>query len=173
MEEEYIQIGRLGKPFGLQGAIKVQLWDEFVGLVPPKNVLFVRQGGDVIPFFFTSFKEQGAHLLVFFEDVDNPNAAHKVAKNDIFVRKQDMPNVFLEEETSEMENVLGFEIIDTNLGKIGAILDYDEKPYQTVVLVEYLEQEVMIPWVEAYILDFDEKKKSILMDLPEGLLDIS
>jgi len=170
MQEEYIQIGRLGKPFGLNGAIKVQIWDEFVGLVPPKNVLFVEQGGDVIPFFFTLFKEQGAHLLVLFEDFDNPNAAHKVAKNNIFVRKQDMPPEFLEEETSDMDHVVGFRIKDESLGDIGVILDYDEQPYQTVVLVEYQDREVMIPWVDAYILGFDEENKVIQMDLPEGLL---
>lgn len=172
MQEDYIQIGRLGKPFGLKGAIKVQMWDEYVGLVPPKNVVFVQQGGDVIPFFFTSFKEQGVHLLVTFEDIDNPNAAHQIAKNNIFVRKQDMPSEFLEKEKSEMEALLNFEIMDKNLGVIGPIIDFDESPYQTVVLVKYKDKEVMIPWVDAYILGFDAQKKAINMDLPEGLLDL-
>ena len=172
MQEEYIQIGRLGKPFGLNGAIKVNLWDEFIGLIPPKNVLFVRQGGDVIPFFFTSFKEQGAHLLVVFEDFDNPNMAHKVAQKDIFVRKQDIPSEFLEEEASELEAILGFRIIDENLGLIGSVIDFDEKPYQTVILVEYQDREVMIPWVDAYIVGVDSDKQVIKMDLPEGILDL-
>ncbi len=172
MQEEYIQIGRLGKPFGLNGAIKVNLWDEFIGFVPPKNVLFVRQGGDVVPFFFTSFKEQGAHLLVVFEDFDNPNMAHKVAQKDIFVRKQDIPSEFLEEEASEMEAILGFRIIDENLGLIGSVIDFDEKPYQTVILVEYQDREVMIPWVDAYIVGVDSDKQVIKMDLPEGILDL-
>lgn len=172
MQEEYIQIGRLGKPFGLQGAIKVQIWDEFVGLIPPKKVLFVQQGGDVIPFFFTSFKEQGAHLLVVFEDFDNPNTAHKVAKNNIFVRKQDLPAEFLEEEVSEMEALIGFEIHDEHLGVIGPIIDFDEMPHQTIILVDHEGTEVMIPWVEAYIEDFDTDKKVIHMDLPEGLLNL-
>jgi len=172
MQEEYIQIGRLGKPFGLHGAIKVLMWDEFNGLVPPKNVLFVQQGGDLIPYFFVSFKEQGAHLLVNFEDFDNPNTAHKVAKKGIFVRKEDIPIEFLEEEKSPVEELLGFNLVDKSLGIIGAIIDFDIMPFQTMVLVDFQDRKVMIPWVEAYILGFDMKKKIINVDLPEGLLDL-
>lgn len=171
MQDEYIQIGRLGKPFGLTGAIKVKIWDEFVGFTPAKNVLFVEQGGDVIPFFFTSFGKQGGHLLVVFEDFDNPNTAHQVAKKNIFVRKQDIPKRFLETEKSEMEDFVGFQIKDESLGVIGSILDYDEGAHQTVILVAYQEREVMIPWVDAYILGVDVDQKIIQMDLPEGLLE--
>lgn len=173
MQEDYIQIGRLGKPYGLQGAIKVKMWDEFVGLVPSKNVLFVQLGGDIIPFFFVSFKMQGAHLLVVFEDFDNPNTAHKVAKKNIFMRKQDIPSKYFEKEVSEMSAMIGFVIQDDRLGEIGVILDFDEMPHQTIVLVDYQGREVMVPWVDSYIQGFDVDKKIVNMDLPEGLLDLS
>ncbi|HHB79120.1 MAG TPA: 16S rRNA processing protein RimM [Saprospiraceae bacterium] len=170
MQPEYIQIGRLGKPYGLKGAVKVLLWDEYVGFRPPKQVLFVQQRGDIIPFFFKSFQEQGGHLLVVFEDFDNPNAAYAVAQKPIFVRKQDLPEDFLEEEDTELDAILGFQIVDKQLGLIGPIIDYDEQPHQSIILVDYQGREVMIPWVDAYIQDFDLQKRVITMDLPLGLL---
>ena len=169
MQDEYIQIGKLGKPHGLNGALKVLLWADFSDFIP-KNVLFVELTGDLIPFFITSIKESGAHLLVRFEDFDNPNSAYKLAKKKIFVRKRDLPESYFQEQVSDMDALLGFRIIDQSLGKIGEIIDFDEQVHQTMILVEYNGAEVMIPWVEAYIERFDVDKRIIEMDLPAGLL---
>ncbi len=172
MQDEYIQIGKLGKPHGLQGALKVHLWDEFSDF-RPKQVLFVKQAGDLVPFFIEKVREHGVHVLVYFEDLENPNAAYQLANKPIFVRKQDLPPAYLEQEVSEMEAVLGFRIFDQNLGEIGPIIDYDEQVYQTMVLVDYKGTEVMIPWVDAYIERMDVEQQIIEMDLPEGLLTLS
>ncbi len=166
---EYIQIGKLGKPHGLNGAIKVSLWDKFEDLMP-KNVLFVEQKGDIIPFFIDSCKEQGAHLLVHFEDFKTPNDAYPLAQKKLYLREKDIPKEFLVEPVSEFNWLVGLRLTDEELAPIGEIIDFDEAGKQLVVLVKKGNKEFMIPWVEAYIININLDKKTAMLNLPEGLI---
>lgn len=168
--DTFIQIGKLGKPYGLKGEIKLLLWDEFVDFLP-QDVLFVPQHGDKIPFFLEYSKVQGAHVLAKFEDFQDPNAVYKLAQKPVFLREKDIPDAFLVQPESDMEHLLDYQLRDKTLGHLGPIIGYDDGGLQQMILVAYDDQEIMIPWVESYILKLDEKKQIILVDLPEGLLN--
>ncbi len=166
---EYIQIGKLGKPHGLKGALKVILWDRFEELMP-KNILFVEQKGDIIPFFIQSCKEQGAHLLVQFEDFKSPNDAYPLAQKKLFLREKDIPKELLVEPVSEFNWLIGMRLNDEHLEPIGEIIDFDEAGKQLVVLVKKGNKQFMIPWVSDYIINMDRLAKTAQLDLPKGLI---
>lgn len=87
--------------------------------------------------------------------------------------------VFIPEEQSEHlvsknrinEEIIGLELMDGEHA-IGIIEDfYDVEPHP--LLVVYIdEKEVLIPFVEEWILGFDGEQGKLYMELPDGLLDI-
>jgi len=51
-------------------------------------------------------------------------------------------------------------------------MEYIEKPGQDLLRVDYMGKEVYIPVDPSIIKKTDRKKKLVIVDLPEGLLDL-
>lgn len=66
----------------------------------------------------------------------------------------------------------GFTVSDETQGELGEIIDVNEYPQQFVATVLYKGTEVMFPLNEDMIVEIDEDEETLLVDLPEGLLDI-
>jgi len=61
---------------------------------------------------------------------------------------------------------------DKTHGVLGEIKEIIEYPQQEMAAIIIKEKEVLIPLNEQLILEIDEEKKLISMDLPEGLLNL-
>jgi 16S rRNA processing protein RimM len=48
-----------------------------------------------------------------------------------------------------------------------------EYPYQSLAKVFYGERELLIPLVDEIIVEINDKKKLLLVNMPEGLIDIN
>jgi len=70
------------------------------------------------------------------------------------------------------DDFTGFALFDKVLGPIGIVEGIEEYPNQLLIKTRYLGTEVLIPAVEAFITEIDEAKRTIYLQLPEGLLDI-
>ena len=57
-----------------------------------------------------------------------------------------------------------------NYGKVGEVTDVDPATLNTLFVVDYKGEELLIPAQEDFIIDIDRKHKVITVDLPEGLL---
>ena len=69
---------------------------------------------------------------------------------------------------------MGFEVEDETKGYVGEIVEVREMPTQYLIVVETEEgEQVLIPFVEDFIVDIDEAEGVICMDLPAGLVDMS
>ena len=59
---------------------------------------------------------------------------------------------------------------EIHYGKLGGVTDVDTATLNTLFVVDYKGEELLIPAQEDFIIDIDRKHKVITMDLPEGLL---
>ena len=67
----------------------------------------------------------------------------------------------------------GYTIQSINGEVIGAVEEVIENNMQLIlVVVTETGYEHMIPLVEDFIVDFDEKNQTLKLDLPDGLLDL-
>ena len=63
-------------------------------------------------------------------------------------------------------------VTDETHGELGEILEVNEYPQQFVATVSYQEKEIMFPLNDDMIVEIDEDASTLLVDLPDGLLDI-
>lgn len=63
-------------------------------------------------------------------------------------------------------------LVDQNAGEIGHITEVLEMPQQEMAAVQYQGREVLIPLNEQFIIEVDHATQKVLMDLPEGLLNL-
>ena len=171
--EKVVSIGYTKKPHALKGEIKLQVEERYIEDLLNAELLMIDIKGKKTPFFIEDVRI-GNNIIAKFEDVNTPEAALSIAVKEIFLREEDiLPDDEREIEifTEPYAHCLDFKIF--NQGKeIGVVLELIEYPQQQMALIKYQNRDVLVPLNEHFIKKLDNKKKEIIMDLPDGILDL-
>lgn len=169
-KEEAFYIGYITKTKGLKG--EVQLYFEFEDYEDlDLDVVFADMNGKMVPFFVASHKLYTNQTgLFYFDDVDHIDKAQALVKKKIYLPLDKMPE--RGDEELSYSDLKGFTAIDETQGELGEIIAVNEYPQQFVATVLYQEKEILFPLNEDMIIEIDEENKTLLVDLPEGLLAI-
>jgi len=168
--EDCFRVGSILKTKGLKG--ELHLFIDFEGLENIKfSTLFIESSGKLVPYFVSSLKylqKNAAYLIL--EDVDTIEKASLLTKKDIY-----LPNKFRPKKKKDdftLKDLEGFTAIDVDEGELGVIVSVQEYPHQIIAAVNYKNCEVLFPLNEEIIESIDVVKEILLVNLPEGLLDI-
>ncbi len=168
-----VSIGFCRKPHGVGGELKVQIEAEYLEDFLQAEVIFLDITGKQVPYFIEKIRP-GSEILVKLEDVDSREAAAALNGKEMLMREEDVHTGEEEENEEDLayEDLVGYEIIETDLGPIGKIEDVLEYPQQMMALLIYQEREILIPLNEYLIQDIDIENQQVIMELPEGLLEL-
>ena len=168
--EDCFRIGTILKSRGLKG--ELQLYIDFENLHDINiEAIFVDMAGKLVPYFVESIKyPQKGIAYIYVEDIDTIEKATPLAKKDVYLSNKLKPKKKKAEFT--LKDLLGFIAIDENEGELGKINAINEYPQQLIATVTYKGCEVLFPLNEEIIKGIDVVKNMVLVDLPDGLLDI-
>ena len=171
--DKYIAIGRVSKTHGVDGAVKLKIKERYFDDFAEAEVLFVESAGKVVPYFIEEFRG-GLDPIVKFEDLDNRELAQALGGKEIFMRESDLLPVAEEvgAGVEQYERFVHYSLIDQDLGDLGKIEEVIESPGQHLGILHYKGREVTVPLNPVFIQSVDHKGKKVLVDLPEGLLDL-
>ena len=169
-KEEAFYIGYITKTKGLKG--EVQLYFEFDAYENLElDVIFADMNGKMVPFFVESHKLYPNNTgLFYFDDIDHIDQAQALVKKKMYLPLSKMPE--RGEDDFTYNDLKGFIVTDETHGELGEILEVNEYPQQFVAAVLYQEKQILFPLNEDMIVEIDEDEKTLLVDLPEGLLDL-
>jgi len=68
-------------------------------------------------------------------------------------------------------DLIGFRVLDENQTSMGTVIDVLIMPTQNIIVVETKGNEILIPYVDAYVTFFDKKKKNLIVKDVVGLID--
>lgn len=168
--EDCFRIGSVLKTRGLKGELQA-----YIDFAEPEKLdfdaLFLEVGGKLVPYFVESFKmPQKNTAFIYLEDVDHIDKAFPLAKKDIYLPNKLKPKK--KKNEFGLKDLLNFIAVDVNEGELGEIIELQELPQQLIATVHYKGKEVLFPLNEAVIKGIDVVKGVVMVDLPEGLLDI-
>lgn len=171
--ENLIKIGYTQKPHGLSGELKVFIEEIYEEDFMECETVFLNIKGKELPFFIENIRG-GTFTIVKFEDVDNKERAMEIQSKGLSIRATDLiPEQIREVQLiSETGRLLGYKIFDQTVGEVAEIEEILEMPQQEMFAITYKKRELLIPVSKDYIVKIDHNKKEILMDLPDGLLDL-
>jgi len=167
---DLVKVGKLLKPFGVDGCIRYDVKDQHLEDLQKAEVLFLSQSDGNIPYFVETFHKSNPPT-VQFEDVGSKELAAKLSHSEIYLRATDITiSVAAGDQGSALQSIAGFEVF--NLGEsIGTIEEVVEYPQQLMALVSSADYQVLIPLVDEYIDDLKVDKRVIMCTLPEGLVE--
>lgn len=170
---ELQQLGRLFKPHGIKGELQLELDERYE---PDElDFLVLDIEGIYVPFFVADARPRGADWLVRFDDVENETAAAALAMHDVFYPTARLPHKGddADDDGVYLADMVGYELRDgdTPVGTIEAI---DDSTANVIVYVrDAAGRQVIVPFHDELLLDFDVDCRFLSLQLPEGLIDLN
>jgi len=171
-QEEVFKIGKIGKPHGVKGEVSLMFEDDVFDRVDA-DYLVLLIDGILVPFFFEEYRfKSDETALVKFCDIDTKEQAQELTGCDVYFSRKLSEDGREDMSLNEAEN---FKLLDANNDNslIGTVKSVDYSTVNTLFNVETPDgKEIMIPASEDFIVNIDTEKHFIVVDLPEGLLDL-
>lgn len=173
MNDNYTQIGHTGKPHGITGELKMVVKERYERDALQANVLFLEIKGNPVPFFVEDLSIGNA-WIVKLEDVNSREQANSISGKGIFLRKSDLlpPEPADPDADPDYELLAGYLLIDQSSGPVGLIEAVYDLGTHSLAGVRYQDREVLVPLHRQLIVDLREDVGELVMDLPQGLLDL-
>ena len=126
---------------------------------------------------FGAFQVAVAHQdeLLTIDGIDNEQEAACLVNHEIYALKRDyrLESEDLEADGYPLDYFIGFDLHDSDGNRVGKIVEVDEQTENAIFIVEDNDKEFMLPATDDLILEFDLDKEVIVMELPEGILDLN
>ncbi len=171
-KSECFYLGRVTKKFSFKGEVIIKLDTDEPEIYENLEAVFIELGKDLLPFFIekSSF-QRGNELRVRFEDVKTEQDAEAILRKEVYLPLEFLPK--LTGEQFYFHEVLGFGLVDVNQGPIGIIESINDSTAQALFVVRDGEDEILVPMVDDFIKKVDRKKKEVLVETPEGLIEMN
>jgi len=169
-ENSYIHIGKLVAVFGIKGELILQHALGKKTQFNPEDVLFVEETkGSYLPYFVTSSKAKSAtetHCLL--ETISTPEAAARLRGKQVWITEKDFRRLA---GNKAPISLLGYQVISNGeaLGKVEEVI---EQPHQVLLTIRKEGKEVLIPLHEESLQSIHHDRREVVVQLPEGLLDV-
>lgn len=170
-KEDCFYLGKIAKKFSFKGEVLIYLDTDEPELYENLESMFVECGKHLVPFFIqNSSLHKNDFLRVRFEDVNNEEEADALLGNHIFLPLKSLPK--LTGNKFYFHEVIGFEIEDKRLGIVGEIQSINDSSAQPLFEVLNDGVEILIPMIDHFLVKIDRENKKVIMDLPEGLIEM-
>lgn len=167
---EYFKIGKLVAVHGLKGEmiLKHELGKK-TSLKGLKAVFIEDRKNSFLPWFIETARiKNDEEVFLKLETVNTREAAAGLAQKEIWLAENDFKKF---SSKSSPISLLGYTIVDKK-NRLGEILEVIEQPHQLICRLEIKGKEALIPLNESFLKKMDHKKKELMVELPEGLLDV-
>lgn len=170
-KEDCFYLGKIAKKFSYKGEVLAYLDTDEPGLYEKMESVFVELNNHLVPFFILESRlHKNDFLRIRFEDMDNEEAADRILGCELYLPLTALPA--LEGNKFYFHEIIGFAAEDKRLGNVGIITGVNDNSAQPLFEIKKGETEILIPMIDDFIIKVDRENKTILLDTPEGLIDL-
>ena len=166
-----ILLGRITKVSGYEGAVTVKLERFFSGEIPYMESVFLEIEGRPVPFFISDSDYSGADILrLKFEGYYSSDKVIEFVGCRVFLTTAESADGNIE----EMKGLVGYTVLTSEKINLGTVDEVIENPGQWLLnVISSSNKSILIPLHEHFIVKIDNRKKILVMELPEGLTEIN
>ena len=164
--------GKVGKPKGFRGEVNIII-DKNTPISPKNlNEIYILIGKNLVSYPLSYFKiSPKGNAIGKFEGMTSDVDVNRIKNFSIYLSKEILP--VLKDNQFYLHELVGCVVIDKTFGKVGVINEVNNQTGQTILFVETQNNEVVIPFVDDFIVDINTSKKEVNLDLPNGIIDLN
>ncbi|MCR8666887.1 ribosome maturation factor RimM [Aestuariibaculum sp. M13] len=170
-KEDCFYLGKIVKKYSFKGELLIKLDTDQPELYENLDAMFLDINHNLIPFFIEHSQLHKSDLLrVQFEDVETEADADALIKTEVYLPLDLLPK--LDGNKFYFHEIIGYTMEDKNYGTVGTVVAVNDTTAQALFEVENNGKEILIPMNDEFIVKVDRDNKIILVDTPEGLIDL-
>jgi 16S rRNA processing protein RimM len=168
---ELLVVGKVQRPHGLAGELSIEIVTAFPDRFAPGARLVWRRGDVEKSVTLAAVRPHAGRLLMTFAGVTNVDAARELAGGDLCVAESEAfpaPEGFY-----YSHQIRGFRCEDRGGRLLGLAMGVEPTPGGPLLSVETpAGRTALVPFVHAIVINVDPSARLIVLDPPEGLMDL-
>ena len=166
---EYVKLGTIIGSFSLDGTLKVMSTTDFAmeRYQEGNTIYLLNKDKEYIPLTVVSFRMNGKIDFVKVSEITTKEEAESYKGCDLLIDKEEatLPKGFY-----HFADLEGCKVLLEDKSEIGTVKKVEEYPAQATLRVKGKDKEILIPFVDAFIIKVDIKKKEIIVRVIEGMI---
>ena len=164
--------GTVFKLHGYKGDVNIYNDDDIPFDFTTLEYFLIELNNELVPFFIEKARPTKPNVvLVKFEDVDSEEAAKKIYKQKVYLPKDWIPET--DENEITKKKLIGYSVIDINLGNLGEITFINSQTTQQLIYVSKDGKEFCFPMHEQFVKNIDAVEGIIEVEIPEEFLNLN
>lgn len=164
--ENYFKIGKIVKPQGLKGEVRVYPYtdfpEQFLDLDEVYLDMLLRNSIEI-----ESARLQKNVVVIKFKGYNKIEDTYELINSYLYIEREELED----DELYYIVDILGSTVIDEERGEIGTLKDVIQNKAQDLYEVELKDSSIIyIPVVDQFVTDIDVDNKIIKVKLIEGMI---
>ena len=170
MAEPFVPLGEFVTTHGLDGWLKLNPFNPDTTALVPGTQVFVENAGRRSSMVIVASKPHKKQFLIKLHGVNGIDDAQRWVGSTLMIDAQALDS--LEPGEYYHYQVIGFEVVHIDGEKIGTITSTMSTPGGDLYIVQGAKKEHLIPAVKEFIEQVDFTAKRMIVNPPDGLLDL-
>jgi 16S rRNA processing protein RimM len=168
--KNYFNIGKLVATFGVKGELILKHSLGKKTSLPGLETIFIEEKKDeLLPWFIEATRiKSETEIYIKLDGLNAKEQAQRLVQRPIWLMADDFHKFAAK---AAPISLLGYHVLHQG-EDLGEILEVIEQPHQVLCRIELNGKEVLLPVHTETLQKVDKNKKQVVLDLPEGLLDI-
>jgi 16S rRNA processing protein RimM len=171
LTEELISIARIARPQGIRGEVIADVLTDYPERFAQRRTVWL--GKTETAARLVELEKARLHqdrVILKFKDCDTRNEAEALREHRVFIERAAL--VELPAHEFFHFDLIGCAIVTRSGETIGEVSDVQDFGAAPLLIVKQPERELMIPLADSICVEVDVVHKRIVVELPEGLLDL-
>ena len=172
--EEVFKIGYIAKHRGLRGEVELSFTDDCFD-TGTAEYLVLDMDGILVPFFWEEYRVKNDDTaIVKFEDVENEEQARRLVGHCVYYPKAHLTQDEGEGELSSYKALTGFAVYNQEGTYVGTVAHVDDSSANVLLTIEEESgDEVMLPFHNDFLLNYDLRDRTLQLFIPEELINLN
>jgi 16S rRNA processing protein RimM len=165
-------VGKVREAHGLKGDLYILIFSGDISWAKRMKQFGLKSKNDEIIHRYSVEKTKPFKkgLIIKATGINDRTAAEKLESMEFFVDEDLL--ISKPGETIYLSEIKNFKLKDPDQKVLGEIVGFSSNGAQDLLVVESGGRKAEVPFVDAFIKKIDFKQQVVVMDLPEGLLDL-
>jgi 16S rRNA processing protein RimM len=171
MAEDLLVIGRITKPHGIGGEVRVTPFTESPRVFTQYDRIYLRlPDGEPRLMMVRAARPHKNAVLLKLEDVENRDQAEEIIGADLLIQREWLPDP--DEDEYYWIDLIGLRVFTENGGTLGNVTNLIAGSEDDLLVIKDDKREILLPFRNEIIREVDLDQGRIVVDPPEGLLDL-
>lgn len=167
---DYYELGSIIRTHGIKGDVVIYLDTDEPGRYKKMKNAWLEINGTLKEYKVSKSSVADKTAIIHLDGIDDINVAENYIKHRIFLPLSSLPK--LSGKNFYFHEIIGFTVIDKTEGEIGPLTDVFELTQHPVGEADWKGVKVLFPLIKDFIQEIKREEKQLLVDLPEGMLDV-